>query len=136
MAKSRKDIQIEGQLSLFDFLKPECTFSGHTCNKENLWTLAHTFDDIECPETCCRNCNVRLCGVRCNGSKEPEIQESFMNEPIYELDIRGICDDPYCPKCGRGFWTESKRSEVDCERCPDCHIKIDWSLWHRLNDEE
>ena len=57
-------------------------------------------------------------------------------EPIYPLDIKGICDDPYCPKCGRGFWTESKRSEVDCERCPDCGIRLDWTLWHRINDKE
>lgn len=58
-------------------------------------------------------------------------------EPVvYELDIRGICDDPYCPQCGRGFWTESKRSEVDCERCPDCHVKISWARWHKMNDEE
>lgn len=54
----------------------------------------------------------------------------------YPLDIMGICDDPYCPNCGRGFWTESKRSEVDCERCPDCGIKLDWTPWHRMNDEE
>ena len=59
------------------------------------------------------------------------------HEPIiYGIDVRGICDDPYCPQCGRGFWTESKRSEVDCERCPDCHILLDWTPWHRVNDEE
>ena len=52
------------------------------------------------------------------------------------LDIKGIMDDPYCPVCGRGFWTESFRSEVDCDRCPECGIRLDWSPWHRLNDEE
>ena len=55
---------------------------------------------------------------------------------VYELDIRGICDDPYCPQCGRGFWTESQRSEVDCERCPDCHVRISWARWHKINDKE
>lgn len=59
------------------------------------------------------------------------------HEPIiYDIDVRGLCDDPYCPQCGRGFWTESTRSEVDCERCPDCHILLDWTLWHRINDDE
>ena len=55
---------------------------------------------------------------------------------VYPLDIRGLCDDPYCPQCGRGFWTESSKSEVDCERCPDCHVRIDWTQWHRINDKE
>ena len=59
-----------------------------------------------------------------------------MFDKAYPLDIMGISDDPYCPKCGRGFWTESKRSEVDCERCPDCGIRLDWTLWHRINDKE
>ena len=63
--------QLEGQMSIFDFIKPECSFSGHTCNKQNLWEVAHTLDNIHCPETCCRQCNIRLCGARCNGSEEP-----------------------------------------------------------------
>lgn len=57
-------------------------------------------------------------------------------EPVYELEIKGICDDPYCPKCGYAFWTDSNRNEVDCEHCPECHIKVDWTFWHRLNDDE
>lgn len=56
-------------------------------------------------------------------------------EKVFELDIRGLCDDPYCPKCGYEFWTEGKRSEVDCERCPNCHIRVNWTRWHRVNDE-
>lgn len=57
-------------------------------------------------------------------------------DKIYPIDVMGICDDPYCPKCGRGFWTESKRNEVDCKRCPDCGIRLDWTPWHLLNDED
>lgn len=65
--------------------------------------------------------------------------EHFMNppeEPIYKLDIKGICDDPYCPQCGYEFETTRtcKNYEVDCERCPECHVKVDWEPWHRLND--
>lgn len=61
--------------------------------------------------------------------------EWWKNEQVYPLDIRGLMDDPYCPKCGRGFWDYGPKSEVDCERCPDCGIRIDWTLWHRLNDK-
>ena len=68
--------ECEGQLSIFDFIKPECSFSGHTCNKQNLWEVAHTLDDIHCPETCCRQCNIRLCGARCNGSEDPPALEA------------------------------------------------------------
>ena len=59
-------------------------------------------------------------------------------EPSYPLDIKGICDDPYCPQCGYAFETirTCKNYEVDCERCPECHVKVDWTLWHRRNDDE
>ena len=63
----------------------------------------------------------------------------FKWEPhIYELDIRGICDDPYCPQCGYEFETTRtcKNYEVDCERCPECHVKVDWRRWHKANDDE
>lgn len=59
-----------------------------------------------------------------------------IQEPIYKLDIKGICDDPFCPQCGYEFKTirTCKNYEVDCERCPECHVKVDWTPWHRLND--
>lgn len=49
------------------------------------------------------------------------------------VDIRGICDDAYCPECGYGL---NELKELDCERCPECHTRIDWTPWHRMNDEE
>jgi hypothetical protein len=54
------------------------------------------------------------------------------NEKVYELDIRGICDDAYCPKCNYGFMD----SETDAERCPKCGVKVSWERWHKINDEE
>ena len=49
--------------------KPKCKYSGHVCNKENVWAVADTLDLQEpCPHLCCRNCNNRLCGARCNGA--------------------------------------------------------------------
>ena len=114
--------QIDGQLSLFDFIKPECSYSGHTCNKENLWEVADSFDDFTCPHTCCRNCKNRFCGARCNGSEEPR-----------PVKIMGLMDDAYCPNCSYCFW-ETK--ELDCERCPRCGIRVDWTPWHKVNDTE
>ena len=237
MANNRKNRSLknecEGQMSIFEYLDSlpkECSFSGHTCNKKNLWEVADTLDELQCPHVCCRLCNTRNCGARCNGSDEPkgkggifrylrygphtlipEVREETKNwldkngvpewatwdknsvpcsnctwfdgrnccsgghtnhyeygylicdgfyqscverkpstvgdcfpngikqEPhIYPLEIKGICDDPYCPQCGYAFETikTCKNYEVDCERCPECHVKVDWSPWHRKNDEE
>lgn len=55
--------------------KPKCQHSNHVCNKQNLWEVADTLDDIECPRVCCRQCEVPLCGARCNGSEEPQKHE-------------------------------------------------------------
>lgn len=121
--------QIEGQISIFDYLAEKnrvCQFSQHTCNKTELWKVAHTFDDFTCPETCCRNCDIRCCGARCNGSEEPK-------EKIYPVDIMGICDDAYCPKCKVCL---DELRYLDCDRCPWCGIRIDWGPWHRMNDDE
>ncbi|MBR2555389.1 MAG: hypothetical protein IKE94_11045 [Aeriscardovia sp.] len=70
--------QIEGQISMFEYLDSlpkECSFSGHTCNKKNLWEVADTLDELQCPHVCCRQCNTRNCGARCNGSEEPKPSE-------------------------------------------------------------
>lgn len=138
---------MEGQMSIFDFLpdptkkaEPQtaptmkyekltadakliCQHSGHSCNKQNLWEVADTFDDMTCPHICCRLCSVRGCGARCNGSREPA-----KAKPV---DLRGICDDPYCPECGEAL-DESKH--LDCDKCPHCGALINWASWHRMND--
>lgn len=80
--------ECEGQMSIFDYLATlppkECSFSGHTCNKENLWEVADTFDDFLCPHVCCRKCNTKSCGARCNGSEEPKSKEIYEDEYIKE----------------------------------------------------
>ena len=83
------------QLSIFDFIKPVCNYSGHTCNKAELWKVADTLDDLMCPHVCCRKCNTKMCGARCNGSQEPE---PFMNEPEDPEDITDdyIKEHPTC----------------------------------------
>lgn len=82
MASSRKDIlknyECEGQITIFDWLKEKdkiCDFSGHSCNKTELWKIANTLDELQCPHVCCRKCNTQLCGARCNGSEEPKPSE-------------------------------------------------------------
>lgn len=54
-------------------------------------------------------------------------------EPVFPLKIKGLMDDAYCPKCGYPF---NELKEKDCKRCPCCKIRVDWSPWHKLNDEE
>lgn len=96
----------EGQMSIFDFIqKPEedhkltedfmnppekaakaaaliCEHSKHTCNKKELWKVADSLDELQCPHVCCRMCNTRNCGARCNGSEEPkkEITGDYIRE--------------------------------------------------------
>ena len=56
------------------------------------------------------------------------------NEPIFPVKISGLLDDAYCPKCGYPF--DELKGQVDCERCPECKIRVDWSPWHMSNDKE
>lgn len=61
---------------------PICKHSKHTCNKKELWKIADSLDEIQCPHVCCRMCNTRNCGARCNGSEEPkkEITDDYIKE--------------------------------------------------------
>lgn len=52
---------------------------------------------------------------------------------VHPVDIKGLCDDAYCPECG---FSLDEFKHKDCERCPECGIRIDWGPWHRANDEE
>ena len=60
---------------------------------------------------------------------------------IYEVDCIGLMDDPICPNCRYEFnMIEDKRynikSEIDCERCPKCKVRLNWDRWHKANDED
>ena len=52
---------------------------------------------------------------------------------IHPVEIKGLCDDAYCPVCGSEL--DDLRIK-DCERCPNCYVRIDWTPWHRANDTE
>ena len=137
----------DGQMSIFDYMaaanekqvelpdpeelpKDICQFSQHKCNRSELWRVADELDELQCPHVCCRKCNTRLCGARCNGSEEPQKADDIK---IYPVVIEGLCDDAYCPNCGRGFMDPM---ENDLSECPLCHTKVDWAPWHKANDNE
>lgn len=56
--------------------KPKvCEFSGHECNKEQLWKVADSLDSTQCPHVCCRKCTTKECGARCNGVPEHRFRQ-------------------------------------------------------------
>ena len=53
----------------------------------------------------------------------------LLGEPVL---LYGLMDDAYCPICRYGFpWWDA-----DQEECPMCHTRLDWTPWHRANDDE
>ena len=76
---------------------PICKHSKHTCNKKELWKVADSLDEIQCPHVCCRMCNTRNCGARCNGSEEPrELDPDF---PIRDKEGWKPIDERPSRKC-------------------------------------
>ena len=75
-------------------------------------------------------------GCRCRSAMKQITIDEYLQELdkiVYPVEIYGLMDDAYCPKCGYCFW---ETRELDCERCPVCGIRVDWTPWHRINDEE
>lgn len=58
----------------------------------------------------------------------------FIPDPtkVYECEIKGLCDDAYCPECGYGFLD----NEVDRPECPNCGTRVSWGKYHRINDNQ
>ena len=88
-----------------------CLYSNHECNKEELWRIADSLDETQCPHVCCRKCTTKSCGARCNGAPEPkEYRQWFRlckHEPeasgCYEIiDVNGTKGRAWYEK-GRGF---------------------------------
>lgn len=50
-----------------------------------------------------------------------------------DVDIRGICDDAYCPNCDDAI---DEFKYLDCEVCPYCGARIKWDRWHKANDKD
>lgn len=123
----------EGYCILGDKREPEppadvCKFSEHTCNKEELWKIAKEFDDITCPEKCCRSCDQNLCGARCNGSEEPPKCKQADECEAYETKGCGGTVDP-CRFGGPFNWSARSAYDIFHEHCTH-------RGWHRQADEE
>lgn len=93
---------LEGQMSIFDFLPPEkpktpAEIWAEETGFSDYWQHDIEFKDDKpickyskhscnrkelfklaeemnpfCPHVCCRMCSEKLCGVRCNGASEPQ----------------------------------------------------------------
>lgn len=63
----------------------------------------------------------------------PEWKYWRLEEKVYGVDIKGICDDAYCPKCNDEL---DEHRFMDSEKCPYCGARISWEPWHRKNDAE
>lgn len=56
------------------------------------------------------------------------------NETNYtrSVDCRGLLDDPYCPDCNAAL----PDAEIDSPVCPYCGCRLDWKIYHILNDND
>jgi len=57
----------------------------------------------------------------------PEYLPEEPKQEILEVSIRGMLDDGYCPKCN--IWLDDL-----VEECPECHSKLDWTWWKKVNE--
>lgn len=103
-----------------------CKFSEHTCNKEELWKVAESFDDIECPKICCRQCKVKCCGARCNGSEEPKEEEPKCSKAkeceAYPTGCGGSIEP--CRFGGPFRWWPKESNEA----------AVDYETWHDIEE--
>ena len=145
----KKNSQIQGQMDLFNFVEPRpeqmpmkdyltrLGFKNEYFEKPDHECLVEVADIHEYPNVHFYDAKYVLsfgnivqeypqkCGYECHWWRE--------KEKIYPLDIRGICDDAYCPQCDMGI---DEFKFMDCKRCPHCGCLISWEPWHRANDKE
>ena len=74
--------------------------------------------------------NDKLANYECEGQIELLDYLKQLNEAL-PVDIRGLCDDAYCPKCGSGL---DEFKHLDCDRCPECNARISWKPWYKANE--
>ena len=117
----KQESELQGQYSIFDFLnqkekatdseedlkqndddinqKPICKHSQHPCNREELFKIANSLDDIKCPEICCRLCKINTCGARCNGAPAPAPTDTPSLREEYDIQLpkkKYQEEDGYC----------------------------------------
>jgi hypothetical protein len=52
-------------------------------------------------------------------------------EPIYEIEIKGYCNDPYCTHCNYRLDGDEYK-----ERCPSCGCLLDWKRLKEFEERE
>ena len=115
-----------------------CKHSGHTCNKIELWKLAEEEDPF-CPHVCCRLCNTKMCGVRCNGAaveqRDPNLD--IPKVPVYHMSLSHVWEE--CPNCkGQNRLSVQKTAfngefyTEYLEKCPDCGQALKWD-WDEID---
>lgn len=109
-------------INIRDRVNNFCTNNVDKCNRTELWEKAKK----DCPQTCCHKCQ-----NKCKVKKEL-VCMWLRRDKVFDVDIRGIMDDAYCPACGYIF---DEYKELDCKACPVCGLLVKWDRWHRHNDE-
>lgn len=66
-----------------------CKFSGHSCNKEELFKIAAE-DNPFCPHVCCRFCSEKMCGARCNGASEPSFVREWIGDDYLPFIMKSL----------------------------------------------
>ena len=110
------------------FEKKYCVASQHNCNKEELWKVADSLDETQCPHTCCRKCSNNDCGARCNGApvvKKPRFD--FTEEELHKIFCQSC--DSQCSEMG-GCLKYENFGGTHCSR-----IENKYSPWHELEPE-
>lgn len=62
------EMAIDRLRTIMDRANGYCTKSHHICNKQQLWAVAQSLDNVFCPRVCCSKCSDKTCGARCNGA--------------------------------------------------------------------
>lgn len=122
-----------------------CKLSNHTCNKNELWKIADTFDDVICPHVCCNKCSEKLCGARCNGAEAPkENYDPKTEKPLcsksdkceaYPIGCGGTIEP--CRFGGPYNWSnkpEEPREDVHIDREGREHVPAKWMKYERCEN--
>ena len=99
--------------------------------KDGGWARDSQGETLKCKE---RECDYEPDEFEDCFSDQEEAEAKTEEQEPQPLDIRGLCDDGYCPNCGHPFDEYMWPDEIDCEVCPECGTPLDWRVWHLKND--
>ena len=138
---------MKGQMSIFDFLKPD--YQGKTdeilrASIEHDFERQITLANCSCGQeptpkffSCkdyfiqCNNCGKKTKTYRHLYEAKQAWNKGLIQAKPLPVIIKGLCDDAYCPKCDYAL-----DEHQSCDKaCPKCHTPLDWTPWHKLNDD-